>query len=139
MEKNLANVLKESKTIAVVGCSNNKMRTSHHIASYLQENGYTMIPVHPDYEEVLGEKVYATVNDIPKDITIDIVDIFRNSAYTADMVDDVVERMKQTGQKPVVWTQLGVSSDEAKKKSLDAGLPYVEEKCMMVEHQRLID
>ena len=133
----MIDLLKNAKTVAVVGCSKDQMRTSHHIAKYIQGEGYKMIPVHPEYDEILGEKVYPTVLDIPADVEIDIVDIFRNPEFTADMVDDVIKRVEQTGQKPVVWTQLGVSSDEAKKKAEDAGLEYVEEKCLMVEHQRL--
>lgn len=131
-------ILQNSKTIAVIGCSKDRMRTSHHIAKYIKEQDYRMIPVHPDYEEVLEEKVYGSVKDIPADVTIDIVDIFRNPKFTADMVQEVIERVDQTGEKPVIWTQLGVSSEEARKKAEAAGLPYVEEKCLMVEHQRKI-
>lgn len=137
MEKSIADIINDAKVIAVVGCSKNQMRTSYQIALFLKEKGYTIIPVHPDYDEVLGEKVYPTVYDIPEDVEVDIVDIFRNSDYTAEMVDDVITRVEQTGRKPVVWTQLGVSSDEAKAKAEEAGLPYVEEKCLMVEYQRL--
>lgn len=129
-------ILKTSKTIAVIGCSRDPMRTSHHIAKYIKEQGYRMIPVHPDYEKVCGEKVYASVKDIPTDVVIDIVDIFRNSKYTADMVQEVIDRIQETGEKPVIWTQLGVSSPEARQKAEAAGLPYIEEKCLMVEHQR---
>ena len=138
MEMKLAECLKEAETIAIIGCSKNKYRTSYHIASYLQEQGYTIIPVHPDYEEVLGEKAFKSILDLPDDIEVDIVDIFRDSAHTADMVREIIEWSEETGQKPLVWTQLGVSSDEAKALSEEAGLPYVEEKCMMVEHQRLL-
>lgn len=113
------------------------MRTSHHIAKYLKDQGYTIIPVHPDYDEVLGEKAYSSVKDIPEEVEIDIVDIFRNSKFTADMVQEVIERVEQTGNKPVIWTQLGVSSDEAMQKALEDDLSYIEEKCLMVEHQKL--
>lgn len=139
MDQSIADIIKEAKIIAVVGCSKNKYRTSNQIASYLQDAGFTIIPVHPNYEEVLGEKAYASVKDIPETISLDIVDIFRNSEYTADMVQEVIERMEATGNKPVVWTQLGVSSEEAKKKAEAAGLDYVEEKCLMVEHRRFMD
>lgn len=139
MEQSVADILKEAKTIAIIGCSENKYRTSNHIASYLQNAGYKIIPVHPDYEEVLGEKAYDSVTDIPQEVRVDIVDIFRNSDYTADMVDEIIERVEATGDHPVVWTQLGVSSDEAKQKAEKAGLTYIEEKCMMVEHRRFIN
>lgn len=138
MTKQVERILKNSRTIAIIGCSLNPYRTSYHIASYLKEAGFTIIPVHPNYEEVLGEKVYKKVYDIPGDIKIDIVDIFRKSRYTADMVDDVIARVKVTADKPLVWTQLGVSSNEAKQKAKEAGLTYVEEKCLMVEHKKLV-
>lgn len=137
MDKNVIEIINNAKVIAIIGCSNNPYRTSYHIASYLKEAGFTIIPVHPDYEEVLEEKTYKTVYDIPGDIQIDIVDIFRNSDYTADMVDDIIKRVEMTGRKPLVWTQLGVSSEEAKQKAREAGLKYVEERCLMVEHRKL--
>lgn len=138
MPLNLTDTLKNARTIAIIGCSTNKYRTSYHIASYLQEQGYAIIPIHPDYDEVLGEKAYDSILDIPDGVEIDIVDIFRDSDHTADMVDEIVEWSERTGQKPLVWTQLGVSSPEAKDKSEEGGLPYVEEKCLMVEHRRLL-
>lgn len=138
MEFNIADAIRDAEVIAVIGCSVNKYRTSYQIASYLQEAGYTIIPIHPDYEEVLGEKAYASILDIPEEVHIDIVDIFRNPEYTADMVDEVVEWSNRSGQKPLIWTQLGVSSEEAHDKAAAAGLNYVEEKCLMVEHKRLV-
>lgn len=136
MPENIVNLLKEAKTIAIVGCSDKKYRTSYHIAEYMQENGYRIIPVNPNYDEILGEKVYPSVDEIPEEITIDIVDIFRDPAHTAEMVQDVIRRVRNTGKKPIVWTQLGVSSAEAKKLAENEGLTYIEEKCMMVEHSR---
>jgi predicted CoA-binding protein len=138
MEPNIYDTLKEANTIAIIGCSKNKYRTSYHIASYLQEEGFTIIPIHPDYDEVLGEPAYDSILDIPDDITIDIVDIFRDPTHTAGMVEEIIEWSDKTGQQPVIWTQLGVSSDEAREKAEQGGLPYVEEKCLMVEHKRLM-
>lgn len=137
MDVRIDQILKDAKTVAVIGCSKKEFRTSHQIAQYLQEAGYTIIPVHPDYDEILGEKVYAKLTDIPDSITIDIVDIFRNKEYSADMVDDVIEWKDKTGQTPVVWTQMDVSSPEAQEKAEAAGLHYVKNKCMMVEHKRM--
>jgi len=138
MEPSIQEVLENARVIAIIGCSKKSHRTSNSIAHYLQDQGYTIIPVHPDYDTVCGEETYPTVYDIPEEIQIDIVDIFRNSKYTAEMVDTVIRRKELTGQNPVVWTQLGVSSDEAKKKAEEAGLRYVENKCIMVEHRNLI-
>ena len=133
---NLTALLEEAETIAVVGCSGRPSRTSHGVASYLQQQGYRVIPVNPNYGEVLGERCYPDLPSVPADIRLDIVNIFRAPEHTADMVRSAVERAKQTGERPVVWTQLGVSSDEAKQLAAAAGLPYVENKCIMVEHQR---
>lgn len=137
MEPDIKKTLKSTETVAIIGCSNNKYRTSYHIASYLQEQGFNIIPIHPEYDEVLGEKTYASIKDLPGEISVDIVDIFRDPAHTAEMVDEIIEWSNKTGQQPVVWTQLGVSSKEAKEKAGKAGLPYVEEKCLMVEHKSL--
>lgn len=130
-------LLKNAKNVAVVGCSGQTHRTSHQIAQYLQDNGYRIIPVNPEYDEILGETVYDSMQDIPEDIHVDIADIFRNNQYTAEMVDQVIERSESTGSKIAVWTQLGVSSNEAKQKADEAGLPYIENECMMVEHRKL--
>lgn len=138
MELNIADAIRNAEVIAVIGCSVNKYRTSHQIASYLQEAGYTIIPVHPDYDKVLGEKAYASITDIPADIQIDIVDIFRNSEHTAEMVDEILSWSEASGQKPLIWTQLGVSSEEAKEKAQASGMAYVEEQCLMVEHKRIV-
>lgn len=126
-----------TQTIAVVGCSARPERTSHRIASYLKEAGFRIIPVNPNYEEVLGETCYPSLLDISDRVEIDIVNIFRNPRYTAEMVDDAVARAERTGRQPVVWTQIGVSSNEAEEKARTAGLPYVKNRCIMVEHTRL--
>ena len=128
--------LEQATTIAIIGCSANKYRTSYHIASYLKENGYRIIPVNPNYEEILGQTCYPAMSEIPSKHTVDIVDIFRDSEHTAEMVRDIVEWSKKTGQKPLIWTQLTVSSDEAKSLAEDAGFDYVENRCIMVEHSK---
>lgn len=137
MNTDIEKKIRDAEVIAIIGCSKNKHRTSCQIASYLQDAGYKIIPIHPDYDEVLGEKTFASIKDVPAEIEVDIIDIFRNSKYTAGMVDEIVQWSEATGQKPLVWTQLGVSSEEAKEKAKEARLEYVEEKCLMVEHKRL--
>lgn len=132
-----SDILKKAKSIAIIGCSANKYRTSYHIASYLKENGYLIIPVNPKYDEVLGMRCYDEMADIPEKYPVDIVDIFRNSQHTAKMVRQVVDWVEKNGQKPVVWTQLDVSSEEAEALAGEAGLPYVRNECIMVQHERL--
>jgi predicted CoA-binding protein len=130
-------LLENLKTVAIIGCSANKYRTSYHIANYLKENGIRIFPINPNYDEVLGVKCLPTLHEIPEDITIDVVDIFRDSQYTADMVRQIIEWAEKTGQKPVIWTQLNVSSDEAKSLAEDAGFRYIKNECMMVQHERV--
>lgn len=137
--KNITEQLQKANTVAIIGCSANKYRTSYHIASYLKENGYRIIPVNPNYEVVLDQKCYSSMEDIPDNQEIDIVDIFRDSKYTADMVRDIVKWTEKSGQKPLVWTQLAVSSPEAKSLAEEAGLDYVENRCIMVQHSQKVD
>ena len=133
----LQSVLESTETIAVVGCSAKATRTSHKIARYLQERGYRIVPVNPNYDEVLGETCYPDLPSVPADIEIDIVDIFRRPEHTADMVRSAIERVEQTGEQPVIWTQLGVSSSEAAELAAEAGLPYVRNRCIKIEYDRL--
>ena len=132
----LAACLRDAGTIAVVGCSDRPSRTSHRIAAYLQDAGYRVIPVNPNHDAILGETCYPDLPSIPADTAIDIVNIFRAPVHTADMVRSAIDRVTQTGERPVIWTQLGVSSPEAEGLAADADLPYVRNKCIMVEHQR---
>lgn len=134
----LRSVLESAETIAVVGCSARPTRTSHKIAKYMQARGYRIVPVNPNYDEVLGEPCYPDLPSVPTDVRVDVVDIFRAPRHTADMVRTAVERVEQTGERPVVWTQLGVSSPEAEELAAEAGLPYVRNRCIKVEYDRLL-
>jgi len=126
------------KTIVVLGASSDPYRTSYHIARYLQQNGYRIVPVNPNEEEVLGEKSYPTLADLPQDIEADAVVIFRNKIYSEEMVQQIIDwNLQRGGKKPVIWTQLDVSSKEARELAVSAGFPYVENRCMMVEHRSL--
>jgi predicted CoA-binding protein len=130
-------VLDTAETIAVVGCSATPTRTSHKIARYMQERGYRIVPVNPNYDEVLGETCYPDLPSVPADIEIDIVNIFRAPKHTANMVRSAIERVEETGNRPLVWTQRGVSSSEAEEVAEEAGLPYVRNRCVKIEYDRL--
>jgi predicted CoA-binding protein len=133
-DEELARILKEAKTIAVVGLSNNPDKDSHHIARYLQDHGYRIIPVNPGATEILGEKAYASLLDIPGDIAIDIVDIFRRPADVGPVVDDAIRRGTKT-----VWMQLGIANSEAAARARQAGLHVVMDTCIMMAHGRLVE
>ena len=123
--------------IAVVGCSPRPSRTSHRIARYLLDAGYDVVPVNPFHETILDRRCYPSVAVIGSDAPIGIVNIFRRPAFTAEMVADAIQWSTNTGTRPVIWTQLGVSSQAAEELAQEAGLPYVRNRCIMVEHARL--
>ena len=123
-------ILKNSKTIAVVGLSPNPERDSHEVAKYLQEAGYRIIPVNPKAEQILGEKSYPDLSSIPENI--DVVDIFRSS----ENVPPIVEEAIKVGAK-AVWMQLGVINESAAQEAAKAGLNVVMDRCMLREHKRL--
>jgi predicted CoA-binding protein len=122
-------ILQEAKTIAVVGLSSNPRRPSYEVAAYLQRVGYRIIPVNPNEMEVLGEKAYARLEDVPE--SIDIVDVFRR----AEEVPPVAESAIAVRAK-VLWMQLGIANAEAAEKARGAGLIVIEDACMLVEHKR---
>jgi len=133
---NIDDALSEAKIIAMIGCSPDIYRTSNYAAKFLQEKGYRVIPINPKAEEIYDEKCYNSINDIPEDVQIDIVNVFRNSEYAADALKEVAEWKEKTGQNPIVWTQLDVSSPEAEQIAEENELPYIRNKCIMVEWDR---
>lgn len=133
----IQSILENAKTIAIIGMSDRPERPSYAIGKYLKNEGFEVLPVNPNHEQCDEDHCYPDIHAIPEDKRIDIVDIFRNPRYTADMVAGVIERVKKTGERPVIWTQIGVSSPEAEKLAREAGLPYVKNRCIMVEHSRL--
>lgn len=135
-EVSIPDILQEADTVAIIGCSDKPHRTSYHIAKYLQQQGYRIIPVNPQLngKQLFGKVTYDSVKQIPADITVDIMVIFRNNKYSAGSVREVAEWSQQTGQKPVVWTQLDVSSEEAEEVALEAELTYIKNRCIHAEH-----
>ncbi len=133
----IADLLRQSHTIAVVGLSQRPDRTSHKIAAYLQEVGYRIVPVNPHAESLLGETAYPSLEQIPESINIDIVDVFRRPQFMPGIVEEAIARRERTGQNPVIWTQIGVSSFEAEQRADEAGIPYVRNRCTLVEHSQL--
>lgn len=126
----MSTLLGTAKTIAVVGLSSNPMRPSFGVSEYLQNHGYRIIPVNPSETEVLGEKCYGSLLDVPE--PIDIVDIFRRSESVPEVVDDAIK--KGAG---CIWMQEGVVHTEAAAKAEAAGIAVVMDLCILKEHRRL--
>ena len=127
----IKHVLETSKTIAIVGLSDKPERDSYHVAEYLQSQGFRIIPVNPIVASVLGERSYASVTDIPD--PVDVVDIFRKPEAVGPVVDEAIAAGAR-----VVWMQLGVVNHAAAESARAAGLQVVMDRCMKVEHQRLL-
>lgn len=127
---NIPEILKNSRTIAVVGLSSRRMRPSYGVSEYMQRAGYKIIPVNPQETEVLGEKSYPTLEDVPE--PIDIVDVFRRSEYVPEIVDAAIRVKAKT-----VWMQEGVFHEAAAEKARKAGLAVVMDRCILKEHSRL--
>ena len=126
----LRRILHENRVIAVVGLSANWYRPSYFAAKYMLEHGYTIIPVNPAYPEVLGQKCYASLRDIPS--KVGIVDCFRKTGEIMPIAEDAIA----IGAK-VLWQQLGVKNEEAARKAEAAGLDTVMDRCVKIEHARL--
>jgi predicted CoA-binding protein len=132
-------ILRKAKTIAVVGLSKKPEKDSCRVSAYLQQHGYRIIPVNPFVDEVLGEKSYKSLLDIPVEIqkTIDMVDIFRKPENIPPVVEQVIALKAMFGRVFVVWLQLGILNEQAAEAARKVGLVVVMDKCLMVEHQHL--
>lgn len=131
-DEEVAAILRQAKTIAVVGISHKEERDSHKVAKYLKEHGYRMIPVNPKYKEVLGEICYPDLKSVPE--RIDVVDIFRNLEAIPEIVDEAI----RVGA-GAVWMQLGLAHNQAAEKARCSGLKVVMNKCTKIEHQKMVN
>ncbi len=131
-------ILTKYKTVAVVGLSREPDKDSHRVSAYLKKHGFRIIPVNPFADEVLGEKSYKSLLDIPSEVqkTIDVVDIFRPSKDVPPIVEQAVKLKKTHGKLSVVWMQLGIVNEQAAEVAKKAGLTVIMDKCMMGEHSR---
>ncbi len=125
-------VLTETRTWAVIGCSPDPGRDSHHVARVLQERGFRVIPVNPNADQILGERCYPSIAEIPAGESVDVVDIFRRADQAGAHVDEAIARGAGA-----VWMQLGVIDEAAAGRALEAGLDVVMDRCPAIELPRL--
>jgi predicted CoA-binding protein len=128
--RDLRRIMTDYKRVAIVGLSEDWSRPSNFAAKYLLDHGFEVIPVNPKYPEILGQKCYSDLRDIPT--PVDIVDLFQRVERVPPFVDQAIE----IGAK-VVWLQLGIVHEEAAQKARDAGLEVVQDRCMKIEYARL--
>ena len=132
-DRHLRSLLGEARVIAVVGISSKPWRPSHEVASYLQDHGYRIVPVNPNEDEVLGEHVYHSLLDIPQELHVDVVDVFRRAEHTPEVARDAVA----IGAR-MLWLQEGIVSEEAARIATDGGLEVVMGVCIMQVRERLM-
>ena len=124
-------VLEKARRIAVVGLSPKPHRDSHRVARYLLESGYEIVPVYPREEQILGQKVHRRVQDVAG--AVDLVDVFRRRGDLPEVIDDAI-----TARAGALWLQLGCIDEDGARRARDAGLTVVMDRCLMVEHARLV-
>jgi predicted CoA-binding protein len=130
-DADMIEMLREGKTIAVVGLSSKRLRPSHGVSAYMQEHGYRIVPVNPAETEVLGEKAYATLGEVP--FPVDIVNVFRQPEFVPEIVDEAL----RLGVK-YLWLQEDVVHETAAAKARAAGVKVVMDRCILKEHRRLM-
>ncbi len=133
-------ILESHSTVAVVGLSRNPSKDSYRVAEYLQSQGYRIVPINPGAEEILGEKSYSSLLELPEELTrsVEIVDLFRPSEAVPPFVEDAIKLREEHGAPHVVWMQLGIVNEEAAEKACNAGMTVIMDRCIKVEHQRLL-
>jgi predicted CoA-binding protein len=138
-QEKIREILAKYKTIAVIGLSREPDKDSYRVSAYLKKHGFRIIPVNPFADEVLGEKSYKSLLDVPPEIqkTIEIVDVFRPAKDVPPIVDHAIKLRTLFGRPFVVWMQVGIVNEQAAEEATKAGLIVVMDKCMMVEHQHL--
>lgn len=124
-------IFDNTKTIAIIGLSPNEGKASNMVGKYLKSVGFKIVPVYPKGDEILGEKVYRSLEEIP--FKVDMVDIFRKPEVIGQVVDSAIKR----GDVDVIWTQLGLVNNEAAEKAKEAGMKVVQNKCTKIEHKEI--
>ncbi len=138
-KEDIKEILAKYRTVAVVGISRDPSKDSHRVAEYLQSQGFHIIPVNPTADEILGEKCYKSLLEMPANVqkTVEIVDIFRPSDETPAIAEQAA-KLKERYDKPyVVWMQLGIINEQAAETARQAGIIVVMNRCMMQEHRKL--
>jgi len=126
----ILDILKNNKTIAVIGMSKNPDKDANSVPAYMIEKGYNVIPVNPTADVILGRKSYRKLSDIPE--KVDIVDVFRPSEDVPNYVDDVIAKKPK-----VFWMQLGIRNDQAARRVAEKGITVIQDRCLLQEHRKL--
>ena len=132
-------ILKKFRVIAIVGLSRDPSKDSNRVATYMKHEGFTIIPVNPSTSEILGERCYPSLTEMPEELQrrVEIINIFRPSQQVSPIVDEAIKMRKRWGSPSVIWTQLGIVDYEAAARAESTGLAVVMDRCILIEHQRI--
>jgi thioredoxin len=138
-EDDIKSILEKYRTVAIIGLSSDPTKDSHTVAQFLKLKGWRIIPINPSATEILGEKAYKSLLDLPEDLqkTVEVVDIFRPPQDVPPIVDQAIQLKNKNGKPYVVWMQLGIVNEEAAAKTREAGLTVIMDHCMRIESERL--
>jgi len=141
MTDEISAILQDYHIVAIFGISRDPEKDSYRVATYLKANGYRIIPINPFADEILGEKCYRTLLNVPENVqkTIEIVDIFRPPEDVPTIVDQAIQLKRKYGKPEAIWMQLGIVNEKAAEQATNASLKVVMNKCMMIEHRKLHD
>lgn len=131
----IQNIFRKARTVAVYGMSTNPAKPSHSVPIFLQSHGFQIMPIHPGAESIAGHTCHVHLDDIEQ--RIDILEVFRPSGQTLQVVREALERRKKRGDIDVIWLQLGIRNEEAQAMAEQAGVTFIQDKCMKIEYQRL--
>ena len=136
----IQDILNTYRIVAIIGLSKNSNKDSHKVGKYLQDNGFKIIPINPFAEEILGEKSYKNLLEIPLDLqkTIEIIDIFRPSNTIPKIVEEAIKLKEIYGLPCVIWMQLTIINDKAAEIAKKAGFKVVMDRCMKIEHSKIL-
>ena len=140
-KENVEETLRRYRIVAVVGLSRDSSKDSYRVAEYLKNHGFRIAPVNPFVNEVLGEKCYKNLLEMPTELqkTVEIIDIFRPSAEMPSIVDQAVKLRQLYGVHYVIWMQIGIINEQAAETARNAGLTVIMNRCMMIEHRRITE
>ncbi|MBI3413608.1 MAG: CoA-binding protein [Candidatus Aenigmarchaeota archaeon] len=135
-----AQILRKYQIIAVIGCSRDVTKDAHTVPAYMKSKGYRIIPINPSGEEIMGQKSYKSMAEIPYDLKdrIEVVNIFRPSAELTGIVESILKEKANFPSLKVIWAQLGIQDDKAKLLAEKAGLIFIQNRCMMRDYQSKI-
>lgn len=136
IDAKMKDILTKYKKVAVYGMSTNPEKAAHGIPKFMLNAGLTVYPVNPRAEEILEQKSYPSIMDVEGEI--EILNVFKRSEDTPDVIREAIARKEAKGDVKAIWLQLGIANEESKKLAEDAGIEYIEDKCIMVEYGRLI-